>query len=56
MIKASPKNRAFSMSSPAEQDLERRLELARLSHDDEVLFFRHLLDARVYAHSPISDD
>lgn len=56
MIKASPKNRAFSMSSPAEQDLERRLELARLSHDDEVLFFRHLLDARVYAHAPISDD
>lgn len=56
MIKTSPKNRAFSMSSPAEQDLERRLELARLSYDDEVLFFRHLLDARVYAHAPISDD
>lgn len=56
MIKKSPKNRAFSMSSPAEQDLETRLELARLSHDDEVLFFRHLLDARVYAHAPISDD
>lgn len=56
MIKTSPKNRAISMSSPAEQDLERRLELARLSYDDEVLFFRHLLDASVYAHAPISSD
>ncbi|WP_051247140.1 SseB family protein [Thermomonas fusca] len=37
-------------------ELERRLELARSHREEEPAFFRCLLDAKVYAHAPASDD
>ena len=40
----------------SERELERRLELARQNCELEPAFFRYLLDARVYAHAPVSDD
>lgn len=40
----------------SERELERRLEQARLNRELEPAFFRGLLDARVYAHAPVSDD
>lgn len=40
----------------SEKELERRLELARQNRELETAFFRCLLDARVYAHAPVSDD
>lgn len=40
----------------SERELERRLELARQNRELEPAFFRCLLDARVYAHAPVSDD
>lgn len=56
MTKTNQINRALSTSSPSEQELDRHLELAKLSHDDEVVFFHLLLNAKVYAHAPISDN
>ena len=40
----------------SERELERRLERVRQNRDLEPAFFRCLLDARVYAHAPVSDD
>ena len=40
----------------SERELERRLELARQNRELEPAFFRCLLDAKVYAHAPVSDD
>lgn len=40
----------------SERELERRLERARQNRELEPAFFRCLLDARVYAHAPMSDD
>lgn len=40
----------------SERELERRLELARQNRELEPAFFRCLLDARIYAHAPVSDD
>ena len=37
-------------------ELERRLERARTHREEELAFFRCLLDAWVYAHVPLSDD
>ncbi len=37
-------------------ELERRLERARTHREEEPAFFRCLLDAKVYAHAPASDD
>lgn len=42
------------MISP--EELERYLERVRSNPDEEPEFFRQLLEARVYAHRPISDD
>ncbi|MBS0199836.1 MAG: SseB family protein [Proteobacteria bacterium] len=39
-----------------EAGLERLLEQARTSHEAEVRFIRALLNSRVYAHVPLSDD
>ena len=40
----------------SERELERRLEQARQNRELEPAFFRCLLDAKVYAHAPASDD
>lgn len=40
----------------SERELEQRLERARQNRELEAAFFRCLLDARVYAHAPLSDD
>ena len=40
----------------SERELERRLERVRQNRELEPAFFRCLLDARVYAHAPVSDD
>lgn len=40
----------------SEQELERRLGLARQHRELEPAFFRCLLEAMVFAHAPVSDD
>jgi type III secretion system (T3SS) SseB-like protein len=40
----------------SESELEELLERARGNPEADQEFFRHLLDATVYAHAPISDD
>jgi hypothetical protein len=38
------------------EELERRFECAREHQEEQPAFFRCLLDAHVYAHTPLSDD
>ena len=42
--------------SAAEADLEAALERARGDSDEELAFFKQLMDAMVYVHAPVSDD
>ena len=44
------------MAKISTEELERRLERARTHREEEPAFFRCLLDAKVYAHAPASDD
>lgn len=46
----------FDMARISTAELERRLERARTHREEELAFFRCLLDAWVYAHVPLSDD
>lgn len=42
--------------SAVEADLEAALERARGDSDEELAFFKQLMDAMVYVHAPVSDD
>ena len=44
------------MAKISTEELERRLERAQTHREEEPAFFRCLLDAKVFAHAPASDD